>query len=145
MKTLKIKDCRSVCPVANALDFLGDRWSLLVIRDLLFLNKHEFGEFMGGPERIATNILADRLKTLQECGVIASRPHPSHKNKKLYYLTRMGKGLLPVLVELILWGAAYLQVPDMPRAKFEKVRKNPKKFMRATLDELTAWEEKNLP
>jgi len=144
MKKLKESECRSCCPVANALDVLGDRWTLLVIRDLMFMNKHEYHEFLDGPEGIATNILSDRLKRLVCTGVIDSRPHPAHKNKKLYYLTQPGKDLLPILVELILWGGTYRRAPDMPKARFEKIKRDPKKVMRETLQQLKAWEKKNL-
>ncbi|MBI4971257.1 MAG: helix-turn-helix transcriptional regulator [Candidatus Omnitrophica bacterium] len=143
MKPLKETECRSCCPVANALDVLGDRWTLLVIRDL-FMNKHEYHEFLSGPEGIATNILSDRLKRLTSTGIIDLMRHPKHKNKKLYYLTQAGKDLLPILVELILWGGVYRAVPDMAKARVEKVKRNPKKFMRETLEQLKAWEKKNL-
>jgi len=144
METLKQSECRSCCPVANALDVLGDRWTLLVIRDMMFMNKHEFGEFMKGPEKIATNILTDRLKCLQDCDVIAQLPHPKHKNKKIYYLTQKGKDLLPVLVELILWGGTYRAAPDMPKAHFNHIKRQPKKFVQATLRKLKVWEDSNL-
>ncbi len=144
MEILKPSECRSCCPIANALDILGDRWSLLVIRDMMMFNKHEFGEFIKGPERIATNILTDRLNCLQDCRIIASRRHPTHKNKKIYYLTQKGKDLLPVLVELILWGGTYRAAPDMPKAHFNKIKRDPKKFMQTTLHELKTWEQKNL-
>ena len=144
METLKQNECRSCCPLANSLDVIGDRWSLLVIRDMMFANKHEFSEFMQGPEKIATNILTDRLKCLQEFGIIDYRRHPKHKNKKIYYLTQKGKDLLPAMVELILWGASYRAAPDMPKAHFNKVKREPKKFIRVTLQKLEAWEEKNL-
>ena len=144
METLKESECRSCCPLANTLDVFGDRWSLLVIRDMIFMNKHEFGEFMQGPERIATNILTDRLKCLQSCDIIANRRHPSHKNKKIYYLTQKGKDLLPILVELVLWGIKYRAVPGMPKARFNIMKRNPKKFMKGTLQKLKNWEEENL-
>ena len=144
METLKPSECRSCCPLANSLDILGDRWSLLVIRDMMFMNKHEFHEFMGGYERIATNILTDRLKCLLDCGIIAARLHPTHKRKKIYYLTQKGKDLLPALVELIIWGGMYRAAPDMPKAHFNKIKRNPKKFMQEVLKNLKAWEEKNL-
>jgi|SRR3989338_3766887 len=144
METLKESECRSCCPVANSLDVLGDRWTLLVIRDLMFTNKHEYSEFLCCPEAIATNILSDRLKRLMANDVIACKPHPKHKTKKLYYLTPKGKDLLPILVELIVWGAAHRATPGMPKARFEKVRRDPKKFMRDTLKQLADWEKINL-
>lgn len=144
MQTLKKSECRSACPIANALDVLGDRWTLLVIRDLMFLNKHEYREFVSGPEGIATNILSDRLKRLARMGLIDSRPHPSHKTKKFYYLTQEGKDLLPLMVEMILWGGTYRASPDMPKARFDYVKRHPQKFMQETLRELEAWEAKHL-
>lgn len=136
--------CRSICPVANALDILGDRWTLLVIRDLMLRGKHEFREFLEGPEGVATNILSDRLKRLLCTGVINQTPHPTHKNKKMYYLTQKGKDLLPVVVELARWGGAYHASPDMPKALFQKLKRDPKKFMKNALKQTEAWEEKNL-
>ena len=142
METLKTSECRSACPVANALDVVGDRWTLLVIRDLMFMNKHEYHEFLNGPEGIATNILSDRLKRLVRTGLIDSLPHPDHKSKKLYYLTQKGKDLLPLMVEMILWGGTYRASPDMPKERFNRIKRNPKKFMQDTLRTLDAWEEK---
>lgn len=143
-KAKEMPCCRSGCPIANALDILGDRWTLLVIRDLMFLKKHEYHEFLSGPEKIATNILSDRLKRLLCLEVIQYKPHPDHKTKKLYYLTKKGKDLLPILVDLIFWGTAYNGVGDMPRDFFNKMKRAPKKFMRGVLQGLSAWEKENL-
>ena len=144
MRTLKKSECRSGCPLASALDLLGDRWTLLVIRDLILMGKHEYHEFVKGPEGIATNILSDRLKRLVQGGLVASCPHPRHKTKKLYYLTTAGKELLPVLMELILWSGTHRPPPTMPKARFDYVKRNPKKFMRQTLKDLEAWEAEQL-
>ncbi|GEM_PF-105709 len=144
VETLKESECRSACPVANALDVVGDRWTLLVIRDLMFMNKHEYHEFVNGPEGIATNILSDRLKRLVCTGLIDSFAHPDHKSKKLYYLTPKGKDLLPLMVEMILWGGTYRASPDMPKAHFNKIKRNPEKFIRNTIQELQGWEKKHI-
>ncbi len=144
MKKHKKSGCRSDCPVAGALDILGDRWTLLIIRDLLVMNKHEYHEFLSGPEGIATNILSDRLKRLRAKGIVEFCPHPGHKNKKYYYLTPPGKDLLPILVELIRWGGTYHASPDMPKDRFERIKKNPKKVMRDALHQLELWEKKHL-
>ena len=144
METLKETECRSYCPVANALDVLGDRWTLLVIRDLMLMNKHEYREFLGGPEGIATNILSDRLKRLVCTGVIDFKSHPAHKTKKIYYLTQKGKDLLPLIVEMILWGGTYRASPNMPKARFQKIKRDPKKFIRKIFQDLKIWEEENL-
>lgn len=144
MKKMKKGDCRSCCPLSSALDILGDRWTLLVIRDMMFMGKHEYGELAAGPEGIATNILADRLQNLLCLGIIKYLQHPKHKSKKIYYLTEKGKDLLPIIVEMILWGGTHNPAPDLPKEKFASVKKAPKKFARDILKNLGAWEEKNL-
>ncbi len=98
---------RSDCPISWALDIFGDRWSLLVVRDLLFEGKVHYGEFLESEERVSTNILADRLRTLQAHGLIDKRVDPEHAGKFVYSLTRKGRDLAPMLVELILWSAEY--------------------------------------
>ena len=145
MKAASKVQCRSCCPIANALDILGDRWTLLVIRDLMLFNKHEYREFMEGPEKIATNILADRLKGLLCLGIVEYLPHPKHKTKKLYYLTQKGKDLLPLMIEMILWGGTYHASPEMPKQRFNQMKRNPQKMTRDTLKGLEAWEKKHLP
>ncbi|MBI5078789.1 helix-turn-helix transcriptional regulator [Candidatus Saganbacteria bacterium] len=94
---------RSQCPIANALDIFGDKWTLLVIRDLLFQEKHLYGELAGSDERIPTNILADRLKRLTESGLISSEPYQNRPVRRRYSLTPKGKELIPVLKEIIKW------------------------------------------
>jgi len=146
-KTKEMPCCRSVCPIANALDILGDRWTLLVIRDMMMFNKHEYHEFLAGSEKIATNILSDRLKRLLCLDVIRFKSHPDHKTKKLYYLTQKGKDLLPILVELVLWGSEYHGSPEMPREglnHLKRMKREPRKFMRGVLQGLSTWEKRNL-
>ena len=145
MKISKKGECRSCCPIAGALDILGDRWTLLIVRDMLMFGKHEYHEFVTGSEGIATNILSDRLKGLLCMGIVEYRPHPKHKTKKLYYLTAKGKDLLPLVIEMALWGGTHYAAPGMPRSRFNKLKNNPKKVMEGILRELEAWEEKNLP
>ena len=144
MKKSKKNDCRSCCPLSGALDILGDRWTLLVIRDMMFMGKHEYGEFAAGSEGIATNILADRLKNLLCLGVIQHVPHPKHKSKKVYYLTQKGKDLLPTIIEMIIWGGTHNPAPDIPRERFERIRKEPKKVIKEILGNLLTWEKQNL-
>ncbi|NEQ53909.1 MAG: helix-turn-helix transcriptional regulator [Leptolyngbya sp. SIO3F4] len=98
---------RSDCPVSYSLDFFGDKWTLLIIRDLVFDCKRFYKDFQQSKEGIATNILSDRLKKLEANGVIQSRVFPELKTKKEYTLTEKGKDLIPVLVEMILWSAKY--------------------------------------
>ncbi len=94
---------RSPCPVAAALDVLGDRWTLLVLRDL-FWGKSRYGEFIASPEGIPTNILAERLVRLQECGLLSSSPYQSTPPRLEYKITKKGRELLPTLLALAKWG-----------------------------------------
>jgi DNA-binding HxlR family transcriptional regulator len=99
---------RSRCPIGGALDLLGDRWTLLVMRDLLFYDKRRFHEFLASPEGIASNILAERLERLEECGAIERRRYQEHPPREEYYPTARGRDLLPVLRELIRWGKRHV-------------------------------------
>jgi len=86
---------------------LGDRWSLLIIRDMMLLGYRSFKEFLNSHERIASNILADRLRRLEYYGIIASAPDPGDGRKLIYSLTSKGLELAPVLTEMVLWAAAH--------------------------------------
>ena len=99
---------RSPCPIAGALDVIGDAWTLLVMRDLLFYDKHRFADFLESPEGISTNILAERLKRLERCGLIERRRYQARPPRDEYFLTARGHDLLPVLRELIHWGQRYI-------------------------------------
>lgn len=96
---------RSPCPLACALDLFGDRWTLLLIRDL-FLGKQRYDEFMSSPEGIATNILADRLKLLTEQGLVKRQPDKQDKRRFLYQLTPRGRSTRQFLLPMIRWGLA---------------------------------------
>lgn len=99
---------RSPCPIAGALDLLGDRWTLLVIRDLLFYGKRRFAEFLASPEGISTNILAERLERLERCGLVERRRYSERPPREEYLLTPRGHELLPVLREVIRWGKRHV-------------------------------------
>ena len=96
---------RSDCPIAYSLELIGDAWSLLIIRDIVFAGKHTFGEFLASGEGIARNILANRLARLEAEGLIVKKPHPSDGRKDWYAATEAGLELIPVLLELSKWGA----------------------------------------
>jgi DNA-binding HxlR family transcriptional regulator len=100
-------------PAACSLDVLGDRWTLLVIRDLLG-GKTRYGDFLTSAEGIPTNILADRLKRLEEAGVVASAPYGRHSRRKEYNLTQSGEALRPVVAALRDWGLAQLPGTRVP-------------------------------
>ncbi|MBL4844642.1 MAG: helix-turn-helix transcriptional regulator [Planctomycetes bacterium] len=104
------KKRRSGCPISFALELFGDRWTLLVVRDLVFMGKRRFSEFSASSEGVATNVLSDRLRRLVEAGVIESLGDPDDGRRVLYHLTPAGVALIPTLVELANWGA--LHDPD---------------------------------
>jgi DNA-binding HxlR family transcriptional regulator len=99
ISTMK-QDNRSTCPISTALEFVGDRWTLLVIRDLMFAGKRHFREFLQSEEAISSNVLADRLNSLVESGLVTRRDDPSHAQKAVYSLTEKGLELLPVVVAM---------------------------------------------
>jgi len=103
---------RSGCPINLSLELLGDRWTLLVLRDIIFVGARHFRELLAGPERISSNILADRLATLVEHGLLTRAGDPSHKQKVTYSLTEQAIELVPILVQLSAWGVRYLPVED---------------------------------
>ncbi|MCC6287382.1 MAG: helix-turn-helix transcriptional regulator [Chitinophagaceae bacterium] len=98
---------RSDCPISYALEIFGDKWTLLIVRDLMFKGKHYYGEFLQSEEKIATNVLADRLALLEEANIVVKRVDPAHGSKFIYKLTQKGIHLLPVLVDVIMWSAKY--------------------------------------
>jgi DNA-binding HxlR family transcriptional regulator len=105
------KDHRSACVMNMMVEMFGDRWSLLVIRDILFMNRRHFRELLTKSlEGIASNILADRLQRLVQQGIIVKSHDPSHKQKAIYSLTERGIELLPLLMEMNAWGHRYLAV-----------------------------------
>ncbi|HTL44547.1 MAG TPA: helix-turn-helix domain-containing protein [Vicinamibacterales bacterium] len=119
-------DLRSPCPIAACLDFIGDTWTLLVIRDLLFYDKHRFADFLGSPERISTNILAERLKRLEERGLLERRRYQERPPRDEYYLTAKGYDLLPILQEMIKWGQMYVDgTAKRPPAGFVGIAPRP--------------------
>jgi DNA-binding HxlR family transcriptional regulator len=113
---------RSACPISNTLDILGDKWTLLIVRDLMFIGKKTFSEFLQSEEKIATNILADRLLTLEKKGIVEKKAFPENKVKNLYQLTPKGIDLMPILFEILLWGDKHLNVTRRTRLLAEKIR-----------------------
>ncbi len=98
---------RSACPLNASVEMLGDRWSLLILRDMMLRGFRSYKQFLESYEGIATNILADRLRRLETYGIITTAPDPSDGRKLIYSLTRKGIDLAPVLTEMVLWAAAH--------------------------------------
>ncbi|MFQ4142514.1 helix-turn-helix domain-containing protein [Chlorogloeopsis sp. ULAP02] len=106
---------RSYCPIASTLDLIGDRWTLLVIRDMMFFGKQRFEEFLESPEGISTNILANRLKSLEDLGLIVKQPYGNHPRRMNYQLTEQGQSLRPVLIAMIEWGLEHIPETMIPK------------------------------
>jgi DNA-binding HxlR family transcriptional regulator len=113
---------RSTCPISTALDIFGDKWSLLIVRDMVFKGMSTYGDFLNGGEKIATNILADRLMLLEAGGIITKQKHPESKAKILYTLTPKGIDLVPALVEIISWSEKYHEVHPHAKQFAEQLR-----------------------
>ena len=133
---------RSECPLSYSLDVFGDKWSLLIIRDLMFTNKCTYNDFIKSDEGIATNILATRLKSLEENGIIDKLEHPDSKAKKLYRLTQKGIELLPIIVEIYLWTDKYFIMPEGLKATIKEAKKDKEKFIKQVTKELKFKNEK---
>tara|TARA_B110000285_G_scaffold227068_1_gene287763 strand:- start:559 stop:978 length:420 start_codon:yes stop_codon:yes gene_type:complete len=95
---------RSGCPIASTLDIVGDKWSLLIIRDMIIKHKRTFKEISDSDERIAPSILSARLKLLESYKIITKRKLPENKKENIYLLTKKGIGLAPIIIEFTLWG-----------------------------------------
>ena len=116
--------CRSACPISLSLDFLGDKWTLLVVRDLVFGGKRHYCEFLKSEESIATNILADRLAKLEVGGIVKKSPDPATRVKNIYTLTAKGLDLIPVMLELAVWGAAHDPQTAAPKAFLRRFKED---------------------
>jgi len=103
MKRRKSSDC----PICFSLDAFGDRWTLLILRDLLIRQKRHYRDFLDSDERIATNILADRLKKLLTAGLVVKKDNPENKKQAIYAPTVKAVALLPILGEMVRWGSKF--------------------------------------
>jgi DNA-binding HxlR family transcriptional regulator len=124
MQVKKKIEYRTDCPISTALDIFGDKWSLLIVRDLAFKGKNTYGDFLNGGEKIATNILADRLTLLEAGGIIAKQQHPESKAKILYTLTPKGIDLVPALVEIIVWSEKHHDVHPHAKEFVKAIKKD---------------------
>jgi DNA-binding HxlR family transcriptional regulator len=128
---------RSGCPINLALEALGDRWSLIIIRDMMFGNRRHFRELQAKSEEgIASNILADRLKRLMGLGLITRADDPSHSQKGIYSLTEKAIELVPLLVEMGAWGRRHLPVSRELSVRAQVLEEGGPKLWRAFQDEL---------
>jgi DNA-binding HxlR family transcriptional regulator len=129
---------RSDCPISGSLDMWGDKWSLLIIRDLMFSQKNTYGEFLKSDEKISTNILAARLLALEKAGIIEKLAHPDSKAKNWYQLTPKGIDLLPLIVEISVWAEKYSVIPGDIQRMLDAMKNDKEGALRAKMLELTA-------
>lgn len=127
---------RSDCPISGSLEMWGDKWSLLIIRDLMFYGKNTYGDFLKSDEKISTNILAARLLALEEAGIIEKRDHPDSKAKVWYQLTPKGIDLLPLVIEISVWAEKYSGIPADIKQMLDEMRKDKAGALRAKMLEL---------
>ncbi len=127
---------RSECPISCSLEIFGDKWSLLIIRDIILYQKSTYGDFLKSAEGIATNILAARLLSLEENGIIEKREHPDSKAKVLYRLTHKGIDLLPILFEIHLWAEKYFTIPEDLKEMVNGVKKNKEVAIKTITEQL---------
>ena len=118
------KNLRSNCPINFAVETFGDKWTLLVIRDLMFKGKRHYGDFLASDEKISTNILADRLQKLETKGVISKSLDPENASKYIYTLTKKGQALLPAMVEVTAWSAQYDSYTNTPSEFLDTYKSN---------------------
>lgn len=131
----KIKK-RSECPISCSLDIFGDKWSLLIIRDMMFLQKSTYGDFLKSEEGIATNILASRLQDLEDNELIRKLEHPNSKAKFLYQLTQKAIDLLPLFVEIYLWTNKYFEIPAEIKLIIKDAKKDKPEFIKSLTKKL---------
>ena len=110
------------CPVRFGTTALGDRWCLMIIRDLMFKDRKYYRDFLEAGEGISTNILAERLLRLEEAGIIIKSQDPDHGKRFIYRLTAKGISLVPVMLELMKWAAEFDEHTEMPKSFIRKLR-----------------------
>ena len=125
---------RSDCPISYSLDFLGDKWTLLILRDIIFGGKSTYGEFLSSKEKMATNILADRLSMLESNGFLNKQIGEDKKSKFVYTMTEKGIELIPLIMELTIWGSKFN--PPGNASLVKELKKNKTGTIKAYQDKL---------
>jgi len=133
---------RSHCPVNYGLEAFGDRWALLIVRDIVFRGKRTYGEFLKSEEGFSTNILASRLAHLIETGILKREGHETDGRKDNYSLTEKGLDLIPVLFEMVAWSARYDSGSEAKRINrlVELIRKDNRKISRKVMEQVNRGE-----
>ncbi|HXL74173.1 MAG TPA: helix-turn-helix domain-containing protein [bacterium] len=130
---MKTKPQRSHCPISFALETFGDRWSLLILRDIIFRRKKHYREFLNSGEKVSTNILADRLAKLEVEGLIAKADDPLNGKQVVYSPTKKALDLVPMMLEMIQWSVKHDPSTDAPKDLMRRLKKNPNKLKKEIL------------
>lgn len=132
------KKLRSHCPVNFGLESFGDKWSLLILRDIIFRGKRAYGDFLKSEEGFATNILAARLTHLEEEGILEKKTDPDDARKSFFVLTEKGLDLIPLILEMVLWSAKYDKKSEANRIKklVELIRKDNRKISQKIINKI---------
>lgn len=125
---------RSDCPISNVLDFVGDKWSLLILRDLMFFGKRTYSDLQNSDEGVATNILSNRLEKLESDQLISKQTHPQDRRKKIYGLTEKGRDMLPILLEMIIWSGKYDPDTNAPEKLIDRAKHDREQLLADLLD-----------
>lgn len=120
--SMKRSDNKSRCPINFSLETIGDNWSMLIVRDIVYFGKRTFNEFLHSEEGISSNILAARLAHLEQMNVLIKNPHPTDKRKEVYGLTEKGLDLIPILLELANWGFKHDEKTEAPQSWFDAIQ-----------------------
>jgi DNA-binding HxlR family transcriptional regulator len=131
---MKRSDNKSHCPINFSLETFGDSWSLLILRDIVYFGKKTFGEFLESDEGISTNILATRLLTLEQKGILDKKTHDTDKRKEVYLISEKGLDLIPVLLELASWGARHGLETEAPESWIAAVNHDREKIVNLIRD-----------
>ena len=134
--TKKSQPRRSDCPISYALDVFGDKWTLLIIRDMLFKQRRRYSEFAESGERIATNVLADRLSKLEAWGLVTKQTDPQNARQFIYRLTAKALDLAPVLIEMILWSAKHDPHTAADRSFVREAKANRERLIREVVSSI---------
>ncbi|MDT0608144.1 winged helix-turn-helix transcriptional regulator [Croceitalea rosinachiae] len=131
-----MKNSKSDCPINQALEVFGDKWTLLIIRDVMFDGKRYFREMLGSDEKIASNILTDRLNKLEQFGILVKTKDEHHKQKNVYSLTEKGIDLMPVMIDIAHWSTKHREVSEKDRTHVNELVSGGQKLQNKMQNEL---------
>ncbi|PCJ63592.1 MAG: transcriptional regulator [Bacteroidetes bacterium] len=134
---------RSECPISRTLDLFGDKWTLLIIRDIAFKGHRFYNEFLDSDEGIATNVLSDRLKMLETKGFLVSKKYEQLKTKKVYTLTDEGIGLIPLVLDMLVWGYKFDNSLAVQPGIIERIENDRDNFIAEIVTALKNYDAKN--